>query len=60
MDYDYMLDEPDYIDQEEMMEAWADREFMEAMKDFDIEDIFNEDEVAANASSDWENDRYDY
>lgn len=58
MNYDYMLDEPDYRDQEEMLEALADREFLEAMIDFDLDgEYYDPDEVSANACSDWENDR---
>lgn len=55
---EYMLDDFDYRDQEEMLEAMADKEFVEAMQDFEFDyEYYDIDEVSANASSDWENDR---
>lgn len=53
-----MYDERDYRDDEEMLEALADREFLDAMMDFEPDyEYYDIDEVSANASSDWENDR---
>lgn len=54
---DYMLDEPDY-DDETVYDRMEDDAFLYALDPDPMEgEYYDFDEVAANASSDWENSR---
>lgn len=55
---DFMLDEFDYDDHEEVFEKMLDDQFIDSLEpEFTDEDYFDPDEVAANVSSEWENSR---
>lgn len=54
---DYMLDPPDYLDDDWLEDL--DRH-LDNMDDIDEADqLWDEDEIALNAASDWENERYE-
>lgn len=55
---DFMLDEFDYRDHEEVFERMQDAEFIDSLEpEFTEENYYDPDEIAANVSSEWENSR---